>query len=82
MRPGCFSADTPQVAFIRRVIRVIALLGVLVLAVLIVPVVLVRRGQARLRLVRGAFRLVPRAAGIRLEIHGTDRFGDSATRVR
>jgi 1-acyl-sn-glycerol-3-phosphate acyltransferase len=71
---GCLTGETTVVAFPRRVLRIAGAVGVVLLALLVVPLLFVLRGGARDRMVRLVFTSVLRAFGIRLDVHGGDDF--------
>lgn len=69
---GCLTADTPTVAFPRRVLRVSMACAVVLTAFAALPLLAVRR--MREPLARLIFRSVLRAFGVRLVVHGGEEF--------
>ncbi|MEY7971999.1 lysophospholipid acyltransferase family protein [Saccharomonospora xinjiangensis] len=68
--PACLTRDEDTVAAARVVGRVLALLGVLCVAVLAAAPIALLRGRTRERVVRAVFRAVLAACGIRLVVRG------------
>ncbi|MQA11131.1 MAG: 1-acyl-sn-glycerol-3-phosphate acyltransferase [Pseudonocardiaceae bacterium] len=73
--PTCVPAGQPRVSLPRAVGRLAAAAGVLLAALLAVPLLVVLRGGARERLVRLVFRAVLRAFGVRMRVFGANGFG-------
>jgi 1-acyl-sn-glycerol-3-phosphate acyltransferase len=65
----------PTVGRLRRVVRLVRVVGALLSAVLSVPLLVVLGGKRREALVRGVFLGVLHALGARLEVHGDATFG-------
>ncbi|PRX49495.1 1-acyl-sn-glycerol-3-phosphate acyltransferase [Prauserella shujinwangii] len=68
--PGCLAPGAPAVGPLRRAVRLIAAVAVVTFALLVAPLLFVVRPGARDRLLRGVFRGVLRAFGVRLVVHG------------
>lgn len=71
--PGCLTGDEPRVGALRRSWRLTALILVVLGALLTVPALPVAGRRGRKWLVRTVFRLVLRAAGVRLRVRGGAR---------
>ena len=68
--PGCVASDTPKVAWPRRLVRLVALNGFLLCALLIAPCLTLMGQQLRERVVRWIFRTALLTIGARFEVHG------------
>ncbi|MFE0021673.1 lysophospholipid acyltransferase family protein [Amycolatopsis sp. NPDC059021] len=71
---GCLTEGARTVALPRRVLRFTAAIGVVLVAVLSAPLLLVLRGRGRERLIRAVFRGVLRAFGVKLVLRGAEGF--------
>lgn len=69
--PGCVSSDMPTVGWSRQMFRMSAAVVVLVLGLVSVLLLVVLRGRGREVLVRGVFRTLLWAFGVRLEVYGS-----------
>jgi 1-acyl-sn-glycerol-3-phosphate acyltransferase len=67
---GCLTGGEPVVGLLRRALRFATAIVVVFATMLASPLLLVARGQGRVRLVRLIFRGVLRAFGVRLDIRG------------
>jgi 1-acyl-sn-glycerol-3-phosphate acyltransferase len=70
--PGCLSGAEATVGRVRRVLRIAAVLGVVLAAFLVLPVVPLLGPRGREGLVRTVFRAVLLAVGVRLVVSGED----------
>jgi 1-acyl-sn-glycerol-3-phosphate acyltransferase len=71
---GCLTGGEPMVGLLRRALRFATAIVVVFATMLASPLLLVARGQGRVRLVQLIFRGVLRAFGVRLDIRGGTDF--------
>lgn len=81
--PGCFAKQTPTVSWFTVAVRFVVVVGMVLLALVSSPVLVVLRGKPRQRYIRWLFRRLIAAFGARLEVHGDTTFGsDFGAEVR
>jgi len=72
--PRCVSTQAPTVWLPRRVVRLCAAIGVLLLAAALAPLLVVLPGRPAVWLTRRIFRSVVRTFGVHIRVHGDESF--------